>query len=713
MISLARKISLTVRTVLADAIDNLLSVLKGRATYYENSAASKTLIKEISNDDILDKATILLTPTAYSNTLLHSVKDNTSDSDFDFERDSSATRVNSDGLIQDMQSITDPELVTNGDFSEIGSDLVTNGSFAVDSNWGGSEDISGGQLRKTGSGLAYQNIGGTYNTSKSYVIECDVASLDGATQVYFGGASLSPNLSVGVNTYYASPTASNTDYVGINNGYSTSTGSVINSISVKQLDPDGDWTLESSWNITDKANYDAVISQHYLKQTMSSIAVGKTVKIEFDISDIEVGSTAFLKLECSGHPEAIFGYTNFSEGTYTYYHTIATAFDRLNFVPLNSGTGGYFSIDNISVKDVTFSEDVDLPRIDYTSDVGHILLEPASTNLFTYSEDFSDSSWTKNGTTVASNNTTAPDGTTSADKITSSGTNKQLHQTISKATSAITYTQSVFIKTSGYTDLLYFIAYGSSSGNRSQVTFDLSDFTIDTAASVTGSFANASATITSYANDWYRITLTYTTHTSNEIKPYLQFETAMSTNFVWVWGAQLEALSYPTSYIPTHTGTTVTRDAETLLGSGNTSLINSAEGVIYVEMAALADTTNYRMISLSDGTDTNRISMGYENGSDIFVESAGTATSLGIYGQNVTETDFIKVAIKYKVNDCGLWIDGTEVATDTSFAAFSAGTLTKLAFCKGAATNNLYGKIKCLGIFNEELTDVELAALTS
>ena len=61
---------------------------------------------------------------------------------------------------------------------------------------------------------------------------------------------------------------------------------------------------------------------------------------------------AFFKLECSGDPETIFAYTTFSEGTYTYYHTITTAFDRLNFVPLNTSTGGSFSIDNISVKEV-------------------------------------------------------------------------------------------------------------------------------------------------------------------------------------------------------------------------------------------------------------------------------------------------------------------------------------------------------------------------
>jgi len=116
------------------------------------------------------------------------------------------------------------------------------------------------------------------------------------------------------------------------------------------FDADSDWTLQSSWSISGgKASYDAVTSQHYLKQTLSSVAVGTTVKIQFDILDVEGSKNAYFKLECSGTPEAVFGYTTFSAGTHTYYHTITGGLDRLNFVPLNTGTGGYFSIDNVSV----------------------------------------------------------------------------------------------------------------------------------------------------------------------------------------------------------------------------------------------------------------------------------------------------------------------------------------------------------------------------
>jgi hypothetical protein len=71
-----------------------------------------------------------------------SVKEDIS-ADFDFTRNSSATRVGEDGYIQDVQ-IIGGELVQNGDFEEIGSELIVNGDFATDSDW--NRKIQVGQL---------------------------------------------------------------------------------------------------------------------------------------------------------------------------------------------------------------------------------------------------------------------------------------------------------------------------------------------------------------------------------------------------------------------------------------------------------------------------------------------------------------------------------------------------------------------------------------
>ena len=97
--------------------------------------------------NLLDKASIILTPTAYNNGEALCVKPSDGSGDFDFSRNSAATRVNAQGLVENVQ-ILSSNLVQNGDFSEEGVEEVSNGSFSqegaetcyngdfdTDSNW--------------------------------------------------------------------------------------------------------------------------------------------------------------------------------------------------------------------------------------------------------------------------------------------------------------------------------------------------------------------------------------------------------------------------------------------------------------------------------------------------------------------------------------------------------------------------------------------------
>ena len=97
--------------------------------------------------NLLDKASIILTPTAYNNGEALCVKPSDGSGDFDFSRNSAATRVNAQGLVENVQ-ILSSNLVQNGDFSEEGAEevsngsfsqegieLITNGNFDTDSDW--------------------------------------------------------------------------------------------------------------------------------------------------------------------------------------------------------------------------------------------------------------------------------------------------------------------------------------------------------------------------------------------------------------------------------------------------------------------------------------------------------------------------------------------------------------------------------------------------
>ena len=151
--------------------------------------------------NLLDRSSIVLTPTAYDNGKVLCVKPSDGSGDFDFSRNSAATRVNAQGLVEDVQILSSnlvqngsfsqlgSEEVTNGNFSQQGSQLITNGDFATDSDWikGTGTTISGGNanfVNANGVSL-YQNIG----TQSGFVkVTFSVTNYtSGTLNVYSGG----------------------------------------------------------------------------------------------------------------------------------------------------------------------------------------------------------------------------------------------------------------------------------------------------------------------------------------------------------------------------------------------------------------------------------------------------------------------------------------------------------------------------------------------
>jgi hypothetical protein len=183
---------------------------------------------------------------------------------------------------------------------------------------------------------------------------------------------------------------------------------------------------------------------------------------------------------------------------------------------------------------------------------------------------------------------------------------------------------------------------------------------------------------------------------------------------VFLWGAQLEAGSYATSYIPTTTAS-VTRNADQVYKTGISSLINSTEGVLYAEIAALSNDLTNRLLSLSDGTSTNRIFLGFNSLSNsirfrVQVNNVYQAEDNFIVADT---TQYLKIGFKFKENDFALWINGVEVLVDNSGSTFSSNTLNTLSFDSGAGGSEFFGKCKNLMVFPTALSDDELATLTT
>tara|TARA_R110000782_G_scaffold266564_1_gene361181 strand:+ start:123 stop:1364 length:1242 start_codon:yes stop_codon:yes gene_type:complete len=354
------------------------------------------------------------------------------------------------------------------------------------------------------------------------------------------------------------------------------------------------------------------------------------------------------------------------------------------------------------------------PRIDYSSDAnGALLLEPQSTNLIPYSESFDNSYWNKNAYSVSKNLATSPDGNLTADKIIASvGLNplapdgSGLFPTSSLSSSSYSY--SVFAK-SGERNIIRW-RDGGSSGQF--LTVDLSN----------GTFVNGrlqrfiDVKVIYITNGWYRIS--FTTPAINNLAVYpLRFgdvgEIGDGTSGGYIWGAQLEQNSYATSYVPT-SGTTQTRVAETCGGAGSSSSINSEEGVLYAEISALSDDKTNRVISITNGSSSERVSLFYGNESlneikGIIVTGGALSANLSFTGNDITV--FSKIAVKYKQNDFQLWVNGVKVVFDTS--GNTPTGLNKLSFDLGQGSAPLYGNTKDLRVYSTALTDSELQALTT
>jgi len=217
--------------------------------------------------------------------------------------------------------------------------------------------------------------------------------------------------------------------------------------------------------------------------------------------------------------------------------------------------------------------------------------------------------------------------------------------------------------------------------------------------------------------DWQRFEFT---GTFSSVTWGIKGASVSETNDILIFGYQHEVQSYATSLmLPATEGSTTTRLKDEVSKSGLSGEINSVEGVLFVEMAALADDGSYRLLSLNDGTTANRMYLGYVSASntiEIVLRVSSVTQSVLIYDvTNISklETDNLKIAVRYKLNDFALFINGIKVSTDTTGNTFPANALNTLSFNSGIGGDNLEGKIKQLQVYNTALSDSELITLTT
>ena len=474
---------------------------------------------------------------------------------------------------------------------------------------------------------------------------------------------------------------------------------------------DANWSKGAGWTISGgAANASNATSDLYQENV---IEIGKYYQVTFTISNYVGGS---VRVELANNS---FAGTEWSaNGTYT--EILLSGSTTVLFDARTSFTG---SIDNVLIKEV----DVNIPRIDYLTEIGKakelqkpsLLLEPQSTNLFTYSNNFAQNSWSKqNGCSITQNQTKSPEGIVNADKLVSDNSTGEQYLLNSSVNTTIgdNVTYSCFVKKSDYD--YFHLRFTSTSGVfvAASAWYNISDGTVGTVE------AGITAKIENYGNGWYRCAATRTAIGTGGAKVRLQLASADNTaNIVgdgikgtFIYGAQYEIQSYCTSYIPTFKSA-ITRNAESCKDAGNLAVFYSEEGVLYAEISALDKGINHRYISISDGTSSNRIIIRYKSGGlnelSAFIRVGGATQFSATKIMDITKNT--KVAVKYKLNDCALWINGVQEATDTSATFPSPGTINTFKFEDGSSGAVFYGRVKEAKVFRRALTDSELTELTN
>jgi hypothetical protein len=394
-------------------------------------------------------------------------------------------------------------------------------------------------------------------------------------------------------------------------------------------------------------------------------------------------------------------------------HPLPSNFNSTNFdnVTLNGTDGVWVMASQVNIGSTAkpyfpTTDRLNVPRLTYQNGGGgcpSLLLEKQSTNLALYSEDFA--SWTQANITVTANNTTSPDGTQNADKIQASGSGSVSHsvrQFISTTSGAV-YALSLYAK-KGTTD---WIMIRHDNGGT------LNYFNLNTGAKGT---ADASATITSVGNGWYRIVVYHTGTGSNGPEIYIATsdggnEFTASGQNIYIWGAQYEASSYPTSLINT-TSASATRLADACFKTGISSLIGQTEGVVFAEFLNPAKDANARYVSLSDGTGNNRIDIYAVSSTEIGIYAAKAGTAIINTSFNVPANARLKYAIAYKSGQWAWYLNGSQIntSTDINVPAMSAVQITTAADQTAAAGDNPL--IQAI-LFPTRLSNSELASLTT
>lgn len=318
-----------------------------------------------------------------------------------------------------------------------------------------------------------------------------------------------------------------------------------------------------------------------------------------------------------------------------------------------------------------------------------LLIERQATSLVTKSAEIDHANWGKSGVTVTANAGTSPDGTVNAEKVIPDNVAaKHWVQHGFTATAGIYYTGPVFLKAAGYSVVgLGFINNGANGGE----VFNLSTGAKVTSVTNSPFSTTAALKFEDVGDGWWRVSPTRQPNGTGGF--YLAiYVLPDGSNFhsvgdgvsgVLMYGGQVEAGEYPTSYIPTTTAQ-VTRAADVFSKALGSEFNAAGQTAMFrFRRSQSATGINARLWQWDDGTDNNRVTVGLA-GTTLRAEIVvGGASQAIVNGPTIAANTDYKVALGFAAGILRLNVNGTAYG-DGAPAAVPGGLTTRRIGCDAA-----------------------------
>jgi hypothetical protein len=337
-----------------------------------------------------------------------------------------------------------------------------------------------------------------------------------------------------------------------------------------------------------------------------------------------------------------------------------------------------------------------------------LLIEESRTNLVTYSSEFDNAAWGKASVTVTADTIVSPDGTITGDLMKSnSNGNDFVGQSPTLATTTVA-TYSFYIKNVDAT-ISRMMARNSVTSMEIYINWSgstLSSLTLD---------KGTSTSFVAVGNGWYRVQATFTTgETNQQFRIYPDSNGAGKSAFVW--GAQAEAGSFATSYIPT-VASQVTRaaDAASMTGTNFSTWFNQGQGsfIVNAARAAVQDSSGGGGYGRILGNDSaNNSFLEYAPSGNLLVVSGVASYTFTVPSLSTAASVFNNMAVAY--DSSGISVTANNAAVQVSSASARMKTSDRLnIFSTGTGGYLSSGWVKKIAYYPLKVTSTNMQALTS